>query len=161
VKNFQAKFPALYERIDNLDEESDLFTVTAILLELEDESFEGISATALQFLGKGGMQIDTKISDNRFNDYAFLASIMSYKLSGVASDILCYSIYESFGDYIADIVTQLTAKTKTELLTLSGTTFANQSLWGRIDRNLGMRKPLLNKSYPIGRENGVYGGLFL
>jgi len=161
VENFRAKFPALYERLDNLSGEVDLFKVTAILLELENESFDGISEMALSFLGKGGMQIDTKVKDNRFNDYAFLASLMSFKLSGAEQAILCYSIYESFGDYIADIATQLLAKTKAPTLTLSGTTFANQSLWGRIQRNLALKKPLLNKNYPMGRENSVCGAQFL
>ena len=161
VENFRKKFPGLHERLDNLTGEVDLFKVTAILIELENESFDGISAMALSFLGKGGMQIDTKVADNRFNDYAFLASIMSYKLSGVEQPILCYSIYESFGDYIADIVTQLMDKTKAKTLTLSGATFANQSLWGRIQRNLAIKRPILNKNYPIGKENSVYGALFL
>jgi len=161
VENFRKKFPALYERLDNLTGEVDLFKVTAILIELENESFDGISEMALSFLGKGGMQIDTKVEDNRFNDYAFLASIMSYKLSGVEQPILCYSIYESFGDYIADIVTQLMDKTKAKTLTLSGATFANQSLWGRIQRNLAIKRPILNRNYPIGKENSVYGALFL
>lgn len=161
VENFRQKFPALYERLDNLTGEVDLFKVTAILLELENESFDGISSMALSFLGKGGMQIDTKVHDNRFNDYAFLASIMSYKLSGVEQPILCYSIYESFGDYIADIVTQLMDKTKAKTLTLSGATFANQSLWGRIQRNLAIKRPILNKNYPIGKEDSVYGAQFL
>ncbi len=161
VENFCAKFPDLYERIYHLSGEVDLFRVTAILLELEDESFEGISETALSFLGKGGMQIDTKVTGNRFNDYAFLASLMSYKLSGAQQPILCYSIFESFGDYIADIATQLLGKTKTQTLTLSGRAFANQSLWGRIQRNLALQKPILNKNYPIGRESSVYGAQFL
>ncbi len=161
VKNFRVRFPALYDRLDSLSGEIDLFAVTAILLELEEESFEGISAEALSFLGKGGMQIDTRVKDNRFDDYAFLASIMSYRISGVESDILAYSIYESFGDYIAEIVNQLMEKTKADTLTLSGTTFANQSLWGRIQRNLALKNPLLNKAYPIGKENGVYGALYL
>jgi hypothetical protein len=34
----------------------DIFEVTAITLGLEDETFEGISAHALSFLGKGGLQ---------------------------------------------------------------------------------------------------------
>ena len=161
VKNFQKKFPGVYERLDSLSGEVDLFEVTAILLELENESFDGISESALSFLGKGGMQIDTKLKDNRFNDYAFLASIMSYRLSKAEQNILCYSIYESFGDYIADIVVQLMDKTKTDILTLSGETFANQSLWGRIQRNLAVKRPILNKNYPIGRENSVYGAQFL
>ncbi len=161
VQNFKDKFPNRYERLDNLSGEVDIFEVAAIMIGLEDESFDGISSEALSFLGKGGMLIDTKVKDNRFNDYAFLASLMSFKLSGAENPILCYSIYESFGDYIADIVNQLINKTKATTLTLSGETFANQSLWGRIQRNLKVRNPLLNKNYPIGEENVVFGAEFL
>ena len=161
VENYKKMFPKHYERLDNLSGEVDIFEVVAIMIGLEEESFDGISSEALSFLGKGGMLIDTKVSDNRFNDYAFLASLMSFKLSGAENSILCYSIYESFGDYIADIVTQLADKTKATTLTLSGETFANQSLWGRIERNLGIRNPLLNKVYPIGKENIIYGANYL
>ena len=161
VANFQKMFPKRYARLDSLSGEVDIFEVVAIMIGLEDESFDGISSEALSFLGKGGMLIDTKVADNRFNDYAFLASLMSFKLSGAENPILCYSIYESFGDYIADIVTQLSDKTKATTLTLSGATFANQSLWGRIERNLGVRKPLLNSIYPIGKESVIHGANYL
>ncbi len=159
VENFKKEYYALYERINSITGEKNLFEITAILLELEDESFEGISSKALEFMGKGGLQIDTKMSDNRFNDYAFLASIMSYKLTNAENSLLCYSIYESFGDYIAEIVNQLMNKTKATTLTLSGKSFANQSLWGRIERNLSLKKPILNINYPIGVENEVYGDM--
>lgn len=161
VQNFQKTFPAIYERLDSIDEPKTLFETAAILIGLEDESLDGISAEALSFLGKGGMQIDTRVTDNRFSDYAFLASIMSYRLSGVEANILCYSIYESFGDYITDIVTQLMEKTRAPTLALSGESFANQSLWGRIQRNLALKKPILNKYYPIGKESRVHGAGWL
>ncbi len=161
VENFKKEFPEAYAKLDALEGEEDIFMVAAIMIGLEEESFDGISAMALSFLGKGGMLIDTKVKDNRFNDYAFLASLMSFKLSGSEIPILCYSIYESFGDYIADIVTQLSEKTKATNLTLSGSTFANQSLWGRVQRNMGHRKPMLNRIYPIGKENSIYGANYL
>ncbi len=50
-------------------------------------------------------------------------------------------------------------KTKTTTLTLSGKSFANQSLWGRIQRNLALKKPILNINYPIGEESEVYGAM--
>ena len=161
VENFKKKYPKLYEKLDSIKGEKNLFDITATILELEDESFDAISAKALEFMGKGGVQIDTKVEDNRFNDYAFLASILSFKLTEADNSLLCYSIYESFGDYIADIVNQLMNKTKAQTLTLSGKSFANQALWGRIERNLKMKNPILNKSYPIGKESEVYGANFL
>ncbi|WP_373031731.1 hypothetical protein [Sulfurovum sp.] len=161
VGNYKKAYPEVFERLDNLEGDMDIFEVTAIALGLEDESFEGISAEALSFLGKGGLQIDTRVKDNRFDNYAFLTSIMSYQLGDVANNFMCYSIYESFGDYIGEIVPQLIEKSEAKIITLTGETFANQSLYARIQRTLGQHNPLMNKNFPIGKENAVYGALYL
>ncbi len=161
VGNYKKAYPEVWERLDNLEGDMDIFEVTAITLGLEDESFEGISAEALSFLGKGGLQIDTRVKDNRFDNYAFLTSIMSYQLGDVENAYMCYSIYESFGDYIGEIVPQLLEKVDTRLVVLTGETFANQSLYARIERTLGQYKPMMNQNLPIGKENAVYGGLYL
>ncbi len=161
VGNYKKKYPEVWERLDNLEGDMDIFEVTAITLGLEDESFEGISAEALSFLGKGGLQIDTRVKDNRFDNYAFLTSIMSYQLGDVENNFMCYSIYESFGDYIGEIVPQLCDKVDTRIVVLTGETFANQSLYGRIQRTVGQYRPLMNKNFPIGKENAVHGALYL
>jgi len=161
VANYRKAYPEICERLDGLSGDIDLFTVTAIMLGLEDESFEGISAKALSFLGKGGIQIDTRVNDNRFDNYAFLASIMSYQLGTVESALMCYSIYESFGDYISEIVSQLTEKTEAENVTLTGETLANQALYARIQRHMGRRNLLFPKNYPIGKECAVHGAIYL
>jgi len=161
VENYQKAYPKLSQRLSTLGEDADLFRVTAMMLGLKDESFEGISAEALSFLGKGGIQIDTRVENNRFDNYAFLASIMSYQLGGVESTLIAYSIYESFGDYIGEIISQLMEKTGAVTITLSGETFANQALYARIERHLGRRTLLYPKNYPIGCESDVHGGIFL
>ena len=161
VENYKKHYPETWERLDSLEGDMDIFKVTAITLGLEDESLEGISAAALSFLGKGGLQIDTRVKDNRFDNYAFLSSIMSYQLGDVESSYLCYSIYESFGDYIGEIVPQISQKVGTRTLTLSGETFANQALYARIQRTVGQYKPLMNQNFPIGKENAVHGALYL
>jgi len=161
VENYKKSYPEIWERLNTLKGDMDIFEVTAITLGLEDESFEGISAEALSFLGKGGLQIDTRVKDNRFDNYAFLTSIMSYQLGDVENNFMCYSIYESFGDYIGEIVPQLADKVDTRTVVLSGETFANQSLYGRIQRTIGQYKPLMNKNFPLGKENAVHGALYL
>ena len=161
VANYKAHFPKIYARLEKLSGDVDLFTVTAIMLGLKEENFEGISAEALSFLGKGGIQIDTRVHDNRFDNYAFLASIMSYLVAGVETNLICYSIYESFGDYISEVSSQLIAKTKTKTVTLTGETLANQALYARIQRHMGMRELLFPKRFPIGKECAVHGGIYL
>ncbi len=161
VGNYKKAYPEIWERLDTLEGDMDIFEVTAITLGLEDESFEGISSEALSFLGKGGLQIDTRVKDNRFDNYAFLTSIMSYQLGDVENNYMCYSIYESFGDYIGEIVPQLCDKVGSNIVVLTGETFANQSLYGRIQRTLGQKNPIMNKNFPIGKENAVHGALYL
>lgn len=163
VINFKNKFADTYEQIEQLQSKSDatVFEAASVILGLKSQGFEAVSREALHFVGKGGMQIDMHVSDNRFDHVAFLASLISYRLAGVDSVLLSYSIFESFGDYFNDILTQIMGKTKAEHVVLCGTAFANQSLFSRMQRNLKLVPPFVNKNYPIGRENAVVGGIYL
>jgi hypothetical protein len=163
ISNLEKNIPEIYTKLLALQEKESvkLFEAVAILLGLKDESMRGVTKEAMKFVGKGGIQIDTHVKDNRFDHAAFLASIVSYQLAGVSTSILSYSIFESFGDYFNDILQELKAKTKATEIVLCGTHFANQSLFSRMQRNLKMTPPLMNKNYPIGKENAVVGGVFL
>jgi hydrogenase maturation factor HypF (carbamoyltransferase family) len=163
ISNLEKNIPEIYTKLLALQEKESvkLFEAVAILLGLKDESMRGVTKEAMKFVGKGGIQIDTHVKDNRFDHAAFLASIVSYQLAGVSTSILSYSIFESFGDYFNDILQELKSKTKATEIVLCGTHFANQSLFSRMQRNLKMTPPLMNKNYPIGKENAVVGGVFL
>jgi len=161
VENMRQKFPAMVEALLALEEGTTLFEATAIILGLEERSYEGVMKEALKFVGKGGLQIDTKVDDNRFNHVAFLSSIISYKIAGVDSVYLSYSIFESFGDYFSELLTEIRGKTKASNVVLCGSYFAGQSLFSRLQRNLKTTPPLMNVNYPIGKENCVVGGVFL
>jgi len=163
VDNFKEQRPEIYEKLLHLQERKGvrLFEATAILLGLDDESMRGVVKEAMRFVGKGGIQIDTRVKDNRFEHIAFLTSIMSYQLAGVDSSVLSYSIFESFGDYFSEIIQELKSKTKAETTILCGSHFANQSLFSRMQRNLKQSPPLMNINFPIGKENAVVGGIYL
>ena len=161
VVNFKKKFPEIYEELQNIEGEIDIFKIASKIIGLKGEGIDAISKEALNFYGKGGILIDTKIKDERFDNYAFLASIISYKIAGTKAPLLCYSIYESFGDYIGEIIPQITKALKTRTVTLSGESFANQALYARVQKNIGLYKPIMNKNLPIGKENAVFGALYL
>ena len=163
ITNLETNAPKIYAILLALQEKESvkLFEAVAILLGLEDESMRGVTKEAMKFVGKGGIQIDTHVKDNRFDNASFLASIISYQLAGVSTSILSYSIFESFGDYFNEILQELKSKTKATEIVLCGTHFANQSLFSRMQRNLKMTPPLMNKNYPVGKENAVVGGVFL
>jgi hydrogenase maturation factor HypF (carbamoyltransferase family) len=79
----------------------------------------------------------------------------------VSSVILAYSIFESFGDYFYEIISELKSKTKAEDIILCGTHFANQSLFSRMQRNLKLTPPYMATNYPIGKESAVVGGVYI
>lgn len=163
VENLKKVRPEVYSKLEALQERDDvtLFEATAILLGLTDESMRGVTKEALKFIGKGGLQIDTHVKDNRFDHTAFLASIISYQLAGVESVLISYSIFESFGDYFSELIQEIRSKTKAEHVLLCGSHFANQSLFSRMQRNMKATPPLMNVNYPIGKENAVVGGVYL
>ncbi len=161
VANMRIKLPEMVEALSSLKEGATLFEATAIILDLEEKSYEGVMKEALKFVGKGGLQIDTKVEDNRFNHVAFLSSIISYRLADVDAVYLSYSIFESFGDYFSELLTEIKGKTKASDVVLCGSYFAGQSLFSRLQRNLKTTPPLMNVSYPIGKESCVVGGVFL
>ncbi len=163
VVNLKTKRPEIYAKLEALEKRDNvtLFEATAIILGLEDESMRGVAKEALKFIGKGGLQMDTRVRDNRFDHTAFLSSIVSYQLADVDTVLLSYSIFESFGDYFNELLQDIKGKTKAEHIILCGSHFANQSLFSRMLRNLKQTPPLMNINYPIGKENAVVGGVYL
>ena len=162
VENLRQQSPELYGRLETVQSSPcGLFEAAATLMGLENPGVDALSKEALRFVGKGGLQIDTKLRDNRFDAVAFLGSIISYRLADVPTPLLCYSVFESLGDYFSDILTELKNRAKAEHIVVCGSGFANQSLYSRVARNLKNTPPVLARSFPIGRENGVVGGIYL
>jgi len=163
IENLEKKMPTVFEKLQALQERDDvkLFEAVAIILDIDDRSMRGVTKEAMKFVGKGGIQIDTHVTDNRFDHTAFLASIISYQLAGVSNAILAYSIFESFGDYFSEIIGELKDKTKASEIILCGRDFANQSLFSRMQRNLKMTPPHMSINYPIGKESAVVGGVYI
>ncbi len=163
VANLEVKRPELFKRLEAFQsrENATLFEAVSMVLGLEEQGFDAVNCEALKFVGKGGMQVDTHVKDNRFDHTAFLASIISYRLADVDTVLLAYSIYESLGDYFSDLLQQIKGKTKSEHIVLCGSHFAQQSLFSRLQRNLKTPAPKMNVRYPIGRENAVVGCVYL
>ncbi|MGD9970376.1 MAG: hypothetical protein AB7S65_07955 [Sulfuricurvum sp.] len=162
IVNLRERHQKLYAVLETIErEKSTLFDAAAKIIALEGKGLDALMRESLRFVGKGGLQIDTKLRDNRFDGVAFLASIISYTIADVSPSLLSYSIFESLGDYFSDILTELKNRSKADHIALCGSGFANQSLYSRVQRNLKNTPPVLSRSFPIGRENGVVGGIYL
>ncbi len=161
VENFAAKAPETAEKLFGPEPPRDIFEAAAAILGLERGGLDAVGKEALKFHGKGGLQVDTKVKSNRFDPYAFIASLMSYRLAGVEKPLLAYSVFESFGDYVSGILTELKARSKAEHIVLCGRAFGNPSLFSRVQKKLGTGAFLMNRTVPIDRENVLLGALAL
>lgn len=162
VENCRRKRPEVFAALERIESaRCGVFEAAAMIIALDHPSLDALMRESLRFNGKGGTQIDIKSGDSRFDPVVFLASIVSYVLADVPTPLLCYSIFESLGDYFGDILTELKQRSKAQETVICGAAIANQSLYSRIMRNLKNTSPLVARSFPIGRENGVIGGIYL
>ncbi len=162
VANLRNNRPDLYAVLERIEREPfGLFEAAAALIGLDGSGFDAIDDTALQFMGKGGTQVDTTLGDTRFHPDVFLSSIISYRMAGVEPVMLAYSIFESLGDYFVDILSQLQAKSKAEHVILCGRDIAQSSLYSRIVQKMKVPPPLLVRGMPLGSESAVVGGIYL
>lgn len=162
IENCRNHRPELFAALEKIQvTPCSVFEAAAMIIALKHPTLDGLMRESLHFSGKGGTQIDMKNSDSRFDPLVFLASIISYVMADVPKNLLCYSIFESLGDYFGDILTELKQRSKAQEIVMCGTSIANQTLYSRIVRNLKNTPPLAARSFPIGRENGVIGGIYL
>ena len=162
MANLEAKRPELYAVLETVEAERySLFETVASVIGVSKQGFEGVDDAALKFMGKGGTQIDMTLGDNRFNPYALIGSLVSYKMADVEPVMLSYSLFESLGDYFVDILTQLQTKSKAERVVVCGANIAQSSLYSRIVQKMKAQPPLLNRSFPIGADGVVVGGIYI
>ena len=162
MANLKTRRPELNAQFDAIERERmPLFEAAALLVGCAKSGFDALDDTALKFMGKGGTQIDVSLGDNRFNPYALIASLISYKMADVEPVMLSYSLFESLGDYFVDILTQLQTKSKAEQVVLCGANIAQSSLYSRIVQKMKTPPPMLNRSFPVGEDGAVVGGIYI
>ncbi|BBG66389.1 [NiFe] hydrogenase metallocenter assembly protein HypF [Hydrogenimonas sp.] len=159
VENFSEKFPGISERL--FGGAADIFEAASIIAGLPDPGFDTLSEEALKFGGKGGLKIDTRLKNSRFDPYTFLSSLISYRLGGAESELLAYSAFESLADYISETLGELKVRSKAEHTVLCGRAFGSQSLFSRVRKSLEKDRFLMNIALPIDRENAIIGALAL
>ena len=148
LTNLESKFPNVYEKLQNTSD-IDLYETLCILLELEDESFETLGDKALEFRGNGGLKIDTQFTDTGFDYNSFVGSVVSFKLAGVDTHFLAYSIFEAFGDMAITTLNQLKSKFKCNNFVMMGDMFQNSVLYSRILSKFQLSNPYFSKSFAI------------
>lgn len=143
------------------DENLPFFETLSLLCALGSGGFETLDDAALTFMGKGGTQVDCHLKDSRFNPYAVIGSLLSYRAAGVESVMLSYSLFESLGDYFTETLQQLADKANAPHVVLCGRNALQTSLHSRILQKMKTRTPIVNRSFPAGTEGAIAGSVFL
>ncbi|KIM12760.1 MAG: hypothetical protein KU37_02475 [Sulfuricurvum sp. PC08-66] len=159
VETVRVKLPSVYEVLTLAD---DHFAATvASILELDEASMEALITAGLLYGGKGGLHIDMSVGDDhRFDPYAAVASLLSYRLAGVSSAHLAYSLMEAWGDFAALTLQTLQGKTAATHLCACGAALGSTLFWGRLRQKVEPQKLLANLTLPMSGNNRIVGAIF-
>lgn len=148
LENLFVKYPSIEKELEeNL--QFNIFETICTILELELKSYESFSDKSLEFRGNGGLKIDMYFDDEGFDYVALLGSIISFKLAGVDTHFLAYSIFEAYGDMIITTLNQLKEKFKIENFIMMGDMFENSVLHSRILSKFQLSNPYFSKSIAL------------
>ncbi|MEA2029968.1 MAG: hydrogenase, partial [Campylobacterota bacterium] len=148
LENFKEQYPQLLEPI--IENEGGLFETISAILELDQKSFESLNDKSYEFRGNGGLKIDTHFSEDGDFDYAdFIGSIMSFKLAGVDTHYLAYSIFEALADMAISVCNQLKTKFKIEHFIMMGNLFGNSILYSRVLSKFQLANPYFSPSIAL------------
>jgi len=146
LENLAKEYPFMVEQ---LEEPLGLFESIATILELDEISFEALSDKSYEFRGNGGLKIDTHFGDDDFDYDAFIGSIISFKLAGVETHYLAYSIFEALADMSISICNQLKSKFKISNFIMMGDMFGNSVLQSRILSKFQLSSPYFSKQFAL------------
>jgi hypothetical protein len=148
LANFESKFPNISQELNKSDTK-DFFEAIAIILGLENGSFDEVSDTSLGFRGNGGLKLDTNFADGGMDYSSFLSTLMSFKLADTPDIYLAYSVYESLADMVISILSQLKDRYKIEHFIMMGDMLENSVVYSRILSKFAMSNPYFSKEIGI------------
>jgi len=143
LENFKNKFPKIFNDLET--NAYDIYGTLCVILELEEKSFESLSDKSFEFHGNGGLKIDMNFTDDGFDYSSLIGSVISFKLAGVDTHYLAYSIFEAYGDMAITTLNQLKTKFKIENCIMMGDMFENSIIYSRILSKFQLSNPFFSK----------------
>lgn len=142
LQNFSSHHYHLMQTLESLPKDSilshnllDLVGMCGVLLGLGNVSNLKACASAViecawKFLGKKGPRIDFRLERNQegkivLDTLQALRSVMSFKLAGVESELLCYGILDSLAEFFANFSRDMEENYQTKGIVLCGELFLN------------------------------------
>lgn len=143
LKNFTKENKSLITHLKSLPKDSiisqnllDLVGMAGILLDLGSEAdlehaYRQVLQSAASFMGQKGPRIDFRLerdSEGRIhlNTLQTLRSVMSFKLAGVETPLLCFGILDSLAEFFANLSRDMNENYHTQGIVLCGEIFLNK-----------------------------------
>lgn len=143
LKNFTKENEALMARLNTLPNDSimsknlmDLVGMVGILLDLESEerlqtAYKKVLQSSAGFMGQKGPRIDFRLERNNegkiyLNTLQTLRSVMSFKLAGVETSLLCFGILDSLAEFFANLSRDMNENYQTQGVIVCGEMFLNK-----------------------------------
>jgi len=144
IHNYAKKFPEKYEELKI--NKYDIYATLAVILDVENKDFEGLSDKSFEFHGNGGLKIDMNFKEGGFDYSSLIGSVISFKLADVDTHYLAYSIFEAYGDMTISTLNQLKTKFKITNFVMMGDMFENSIVYSRILSKFQLSHPFFSKS---------------
>ena len=135
VANYRKAFPDATERLIAFGAELDdletpalgwLFLACGLVLSLDGAGLAAANHTS------GGVKVDTIVIDrdgrNMFDGRRLLRSLMSYRIADAPAPLLANSVFESFGDFVADAIARLLRAQPADVVVCAGDLLAENAV---------------------------------
>ncbi|SNZ07011.1 hydrogenase maturation protein HypF [Persephonella hydrogeniphila] len=130
------------------------------------EPYLYIREKAINFKGKKGVRIDYYLQEENgefFLDWVkIIQSALSYKLADTDDDMLAFSVFEGFTDWIINEVSLILSKLKIDSTILSGNLLTDPLIGGKLISSFSKNSNYyINRRLPVDNVNIAFGGIFV
>ncbi|MCI5968291.1 protein hydE [Helicobacter sp.] len=143
LKNFTKENETLIAHLKSLPKDSiisenllDLIGMAGVLLDLGNETdlqhaYKQVLQSSANFMGQKGPRIDFRLERDSegkisLNTLRTLRSVMSFKLAGVETPLLCFGILDSLAEFFANLSRDMNENYHTQGIVLCGEMFFNK-----------------------------------
>lgn len=143
LKNFTKENEDLIAHLKSLPKDSiisknllDLVGMAGVLLDLGSQTdlqhaYKQVLQSAASFMGQKGPRIDFRLErDNEgkiyLNTLQTLRSVMSFKLAGVETPLLCFGVLDSLAEFFANLSRDMNENYQTQGIVICGEMFLNK-----------------------------------
>ncbi|WP_457626636.1 Kae1-like domain-containing protein [Persephonella sp.] len=135
-------------------------------LSFYSEPYLFLRERAVNFKGKKGVRIDYLLQEENgeffLNWTKLVQSVLSYKLADTDDDMIAFSVFEGFADWLISEVSVISSKLKINNIILCGDLFTDPIITGKLISSFSKNSNcFINRKLPVDNVNIAFGGIFV